>query len=337
MFTVTSNHKINTPNYDQVKENIQDTEHFCLKPMNCPAHCLLFDNQSRSYKDLPIRLAEFGILHRDELAGTLTGLTRVRRFLQDDAHIFCSEDQISNEIKGCLDFVKTVYSTIFDFEFSLCLSTRPEKYIGDLEQWEFAEKSLKEQLDQSGLPWTINEADGAFYGPKIDISITDVYKRQHQCATIQLDFQLPKRFNLSYVGFDGKKHTPIMIHRAILGSFERFMAILIEHTGGKWPLWLNPRQCVVCSTNQESNDYAQSIFNHLKEKDIETEMNISDDRLSKKIKDATNLSFNYILVIGDKERDSNSISYRKRGSQKMTTCSLYDFTKLLQDEIEAFK
>ena len=209
--------------------------------MNCPGHCLIFDHRPRPYKELPLRMADFGVLHRNELSGALTGLTRVRRFQQDDAHIFCRPDQIKAEMAGCLDFLKHVYG-IFGFSYQLRLSTRPEKFIGDIEVWDKAEKDLSESLDSLGVPWKLNPGDGAFYGPKIDITLMDALRRQHQCATIQLDFNLPKRFNLAFIDDKGEKQHPVMIHRAILGSVERMIAVLTESYGGKWPFWLSPRQ-----------------------------------------------------------------------------------------------
>merc|ERR1719216_515018 len=216
-----------------------EKEKFGLKPMNCPGHALIFDHRIRSWRELPLRLADFGVLHRNELSGALTGLTRVRRFQQDDAHIFCMPEQIKEEIKGALDFLSTVYKT-FGFTYTLKLSTRPEKFLGEIETWDKAEKMMEDSLNQSGLKWSLNPADGAFYGPKIDITLKDALNRQHQCATIQLDFQLPKKFNLEYVDDKGEKQHPVMIHRAILGSVERMIAVLTENFGGKWPFWLSP-------------------------------------------------------------------------------------------------
>ncbi|XP_067161515.1 threonine--tRNA ligase 2, cytoplasmic isoform X8 [Apteryx mantelli] len=235
-----------------------EKETFALKPMNCPGHCLMFAHRPRSWREMPLRLADFGVLHRNELSGTLSGLTRVRRFQQDDAHIFCTMEQIEEEIKGCLDFLKSVYA-VFGFTFQLHLSTRPENYLGELEIWDHAEKQLQSSLNNFGEPWQLNPGDGAFYGPKIDIKIKDAIGRYHQCATIQLDFQLPIRFNLTYVGKDGgdDKKRPVIIHRAILGSVERMIAILAENYGGKWPFWLSPRQVMVVPVGPASEEYAR--------------------------------------------------------------------------------
>uniref|UniRef100_A0A4W5N6P8 threonine--tRNA ligase n=1 Tax=Hucho hucho TaxID=62062 RepID=A0A4W5N6P8_9TELE len=225
---------------------------FALKPMNCPGHCLMFSHRPRSWRELPLRLADFGVLHRNELSGTLTGLTRVRRFQQDDAHIFCTMEQIESEMKGCLDFLRCVYD-VFGFSFQLQLSTRPEKYLGDIAVWNQAEKQLENSLNEFGEPWKLNPGDGAFYGPKIDIKIKDAIGRYHQCATIQLDFQIPIRFNLTFVG-------PVIIHRAILGSVERMIAILTENYAGKWPLWLSPRQVMFVPVNPTCEEYAKRVI-----------------------------------------------------------------------------
>ena len=221
-----------------------EKELFALKPMNCPGHCLLFDSAVRSWRELPLRLADFGVLHRNELSGALTGLTRVRRFQQDDAHIFCRAEQIEQEVSAAIDFMKTVYS-VFGFTFDMVLSTRPDQYLGDLKDWDQAEAALAAALDKFGQKWERNEGDGAFYGPKIDITVKDALNRLYQCATIQLDFQLPNRFDLHYTSDTGAKVKPVIIHRAIFGSLERFIAILTENFGGKWPFWLSSRQAIV--------------------------------------------------------------------------------------------
>ncbi|KHN84545.1 Threonine--tRNA ligase, cytoplasmic [Toxocara canis] len=211
--------------------------------MNCPGHCLMYSHMPRTHNELPMRYADFGVLHRNELSGALTGLTRVRRFQQDDAHIFCRPDQINSEIRGCIDFINYVYVDVFGFTFKLNLSTRPEEgYLGDIATWDHAEAELKRALDECGHAWELNPGDGAFYGPKIDITIEDALRRQHQCATIQLDFQLPQRFDLVYFDENNEKKRPVMVHRALLGSIERMTAVLTENFGGKWPFWLSPRQ-----------------------------------------------------------------------------------------------
>ncbi|XP_034948728.1 threonine--tRNA ligase 1, cytoplasmic isoform X1 [Chelonus insularis] len=285
---------------------------YALKPMNCPGHCMIFDVRNRSWRELPLRMADFGVLHRNELSGALTGLTRVRRFQQDDAHIFCTHDQIKDEMLGALDFLKCVYS-VFGFTFKLCLSTRPEKFLGDIEMWNQAEKALADSLDTFGEPWTINPQDGAFYGPKIDITITDALKRSHQCATIQLDFQLPIRFNLSYINEHGEKTRPVIIHRAILGSVERMIAILTESYAGKWPFWLSPRQVMVIPVGPMFDDYAFQVKEKLWNAGFMAEVDIDDsDTMNKKIRNAQLAQFNFILVVGEKERTAGTVNVRTR-------------------------
>ncbi|KAL1458375.1 hypothetical protein WDU94_008532 [Cyamophila willieti] len=289
-----------------------ENETYALKPMNCPGHCIIFDHRIRSWRELPLRMADFGVLHRNELSGALTGLTRVRRFQQDDAHIFCTVEQIGDEIVSALDFLRHVYS-IFGFTFNLRLSTRPEKYLGELEVWNRAEKQLEESLNKFGAPWTENPGDGAFYGPKIDITITDALKRAHQCATIQLDFQLPIRFNLAFVNEKGEKERPVMIHRAILGSVERMIAILTESYAGKWPFWISPRQAVVIPVAEPFNEYADQVKNKLFEAGFMCDADLdSSDTLNKKIRNAQISQYNFIMVVGEKERNAATVNVRTR-------------------------
>ncbi|KAL6639959.1 hypothetical protein ACP70R_022269 [Stipagrostis hirtigluma subsp. patula] len=278
-----------------------EKQEFGLKPMNCPGHCLMFEHRVRSYRELPLRMADFGVLHRNELSGALTGLTRVRRFQQDDAHIFCRENQIKDEVKGVLEFINYVYE-IFGFKYELELSTRPEKYLGDIETWNKAEQQLTEALNEFGKPWQINEGDGAFYGPKIDIGVFDALKRKFQCATLQLDFQLPLRFKLTYSAEDeAKLERPVMIHRAILGSVERMFAILLEHYNGKWPLWLSPRQAIVCSVSAAFVGYAKQVHDRLHEAGFYVDIVMTDRTIQKKIREAQLAQFNYTLVVGGQE------------------------------------
>ncbi|KAM8885203.1 threonine--tRNA ligase 1, cytoplasmic [Spinachia spinachia] len=293
-----------------------EKETFALKPMNCPGHCLMFDHRPRSWRELPIRMADFGVLHRNELSGALTGLTRVRRFQQDDAHIFCTMDQIEEEIKGCLDFLRTVYE-VFGFTFKLNLSTRPEKFLGDPSVWEQAEKQLENSLNDFGEKWVLNPGDGAFYGPKIDIQIKDAIGRYHQCATIQLDFQLPIRFNLSFVSQDGEdKKRPVIIHRAILGSVERMIAILTENYGGKWPLWLSPRQVMVVPVGPTCEEYAQQVKEDFHKKGFMSDVDLDTGcTLNKKIRNAQLAQYNFILVVGEKEKTSNTVNVRTRDNK----------------------
>ncbi|XP_034076521.1 threonine--tRNA ligase 1, cytoplasmic-like isoform X8 [Gymnodraco acuticeps] len=289
---------------------------FALKPMNCPGHCLMFSHRPRSWRELPLRFADFGVLHRNELSGTLTGLTRVRRFQQDDAHIFCTMEQIESEMKGCLDFLRCVYN-VFGFSFQLHLSTRPEKYLGDIAVWNQAEKQLENSLNDFGEPWKLNPGDGAFYGPKIDIKIKDAIGRYHQCATIQLDFQLPIRLNLTFVGTDGDdKARPVIIHRAILGSVERMIAILTENYAGKWPLWLSPRQVMVVPVNTSFEDYAKKVCEQFTKAGFMADADLdSGCLLNKKIRNAQLAQYNFVLVVGEKEKMTNGVNVRTRDSK----------------------
>merc|ERR1719217_426810 len=302
-----------------------------LKPMNCPGHCLMFDSRVRSYKELPLRMADFGVLHRNEASGALTGLTRVRRFQQDDGHIFCTSAQIKDEIKGALDFLQWTYKQ-FGFTASYALSTRPKKAIGSKEIWDNAEEQLKQALNESGLEWSLNPGDGAFYGPKIDVRLTDAMRRKHQCGTIQLDFNNPIRFNLQYrkEGADDVEDTggdaefkgateknakgeviwkegrvkpgferPVIIHRAILGSVERMTAILTEHFNGKCPFWLSPRQVMVVPVGEGFAKYAQWVERQLTLFGFYVECDCSGKTLAKKVREAQLAQWNYVAVVGD--------------------------------------
>ncbi|XP_064108748.1 threonine--tRNA ligase 1, cytoplasmic-like isoform X1 [Macrobrachium nipponense] len=306
-----------------------EKEKFALKPMNCPGHCLMFANTSRSWRELPLRMADFGVLHRNELSGALTGLTRVRRFQQDDAHIFCPPEMIKSEIKGCLEFLSSVYTT-FGFEFCLKLSTRPEKYLGEIEMWNQAEDQLRASLDEFGSEWKLNPEDGAFYGPKIDITVTDALRRQHQCATIQLDFQLPIRFDLNYVSETGEKKRPVIIHRAILGSVERMIAILTESFGGKWPFWLSPRQCMVIPVAPPFDDFAINVQKQLYEAGFQADYDTDPgDTMNKKIRNAQLEQYNFIFVVGEKEKENNTVNVRTRDNKVHGEHSIGDVIKKL--------
>jgi len=299
---------------------------FALKPMNCPGHCLMFRHRSRSWRELPLRMADFGVLHRNEASGALTGLTRVRRFQQDDAHIFCMQSQIKQEVKGALDFLETVYK-VFGFTFKLFLSTRPEKYMGEISMWDEAEKQLQEVLDESGNNWELNPGDGAFYGPKIDIQICDALRRPHQCATIQLDFQLPIKFDLKYVSADGKEdERPVIVHRAVLGSVERMIAILTENFAGKWPLWLSPRQVMVLAISSKFDGYASKVRDELYASGLEADF--EDDpglTLNKKVRNAQLAQYNFILVVGQKEEENNTVNVRSRDNERHGEFTMKDF------------
>lgn len=299
-----------------------EKETYGLKPMNCPGHCLIFKARERSYRELPWRVADFGVLHRNEFSGALSGLTRVRRFQQDDAHIFCTQDQIEDEIKGAFDFLQRVYG-IFGFEFKMELSTRPEKFVGEIETWNVAEKKLEDSLNAflGHGKWELNAGDGAFYGPKIDIMISDALKRSFQCATIQLDFQLPQRFGLEYKSDTNDKENasarPVMIHRAILGSVERMTAILTEHFKGKWPFWLSPRQILVVPVGVKYFDYAQSIQTKLtKEYGFYADVDVSGNTLQKKIRTGQLYRYNFIFIVGEQEQQEESVNVRNRDIQE---------------------
>lgn len=294
-----------------------EKEQFALKPMNCPGHCLLFGSRNRSWRELPLRFAEFGVLHRNELSGTLTGLTRVRRFVQDDAHIFCMQSQIKDEIKSTLEFMKYVYD-IFGFTFDLKLSTMPADHLGDIETWKMAESQLEQALNEFGQKWTLNPGDGAFYGPKIDITIQDAYRRSHQCATIQLDFQLPERFNLHYIANDeiGTKTRPVIVHRAVLGSCERLLSIVTESYGGKWPFWLSPRQSILLTINDKCDGFARKTKEKIYAAGFECDYAPdSGNTLNKKVRNAQLDNYNFILVIGEKEAERGTVNVRTRDNK----------------------
>lgn len=307
---------------------------FGLKPMNCPGHCLIFKSKLHSIHDLPYRMADFGEIHRNELSGTLRGLTRVRRFHQDDAHIFCAREQIRKEISNVLNFINDVYG-IFGFTFKLGLSTRPKDSIGSDENWNIAESSLKEALEEFGRPYSINPGDGAFYGPKIDIALTDALGRDHQCATCQLDFNLPERFGLTYVDATGKHERPVMIHRAVLGSLERFMAVLIEHTGGKWPFWVSPRQVYVASAHGTDPNYVQKVWRLIHDEyRFYSELDDSADNLGTKVQKAREAQYNYTVVIGNKEAETGTVSVRSRDlprTEKPRVLVLEEFVKEIEE------
>jgi len=297
-----------------------EKEKWGLKPMNCPGHCLIFESRDRSYKELPIRMAEFGIIHRNEASGALTGLTRVRRFVQDDTHVFCMPSQIEEEIGAIFDFMQHVYG-LFGFEFRLELSTRPDKYLGALETWNTAEEQLTKALDKF-YPgkWDLNPGDGAFYGPKIDITIKDALRRSFQCATVQLDFQLPERFNLKYRSAEDNDQAPadkaptrpVMVHRAILGSLERFIAIITEHFAGKWPFWLNPRQVLVIPVAAPYQAYAAEVHAKLCSLGLFADVDNGENTLNKKIRNGEIAQYNFILVVGQDELDKRSVNVRNR-------------------------
>ncbi|AEE90856.1 threonyl-tRNA synthetase [Tepidanaerobacter acetatoxydans Re1] len=301
--------------WDHYKENMYFTKiddmNYAVKPMNCPGGILMYKTDSRSYRDLPIRLGELGLVHRHELSGVLHGLMRVRCFTQDDAHIFMMPSQIEDEIIGVIDLVDYFYQ-IFGFEYNVELSTRPENSMGSDELWDQATAALQGALDKKGMSYKINEGDGAFYGPKIDFHLKDSLGRTWQCGTIQLDFQMPERFDLSYIGADGEKHRPVMIHRVIFGSIERFIGILIEHYAGAFPVWLAPVQARVLPISEKHMDYAYKVKKQLEEAGIRVEVDERNEKIGYKVRDAQMKKIPYMLIVGDKEANENTVSVRTR-------------------------
>lgn len=322
--------------WDHYKENmytsIIDDEEFALKPMNCPGGMLVYKSEAHSYRDFPMRVGELGRVHRHELSGALHGLMRVRAFTQDDAHIFMLPNQIKSEIKGVIELIDKVYSK-FGFKYNLELSTRPDNSMGSDEDWELAEDSLKGALDELSLDYKINEGDGAFYGPKIDFHLEDSIGRTWQCGTIQLDFQLPQRFELEYIGSDNEKHRPIVIHRVIYGSIERFLGILIEHFAGKFPTWLAPVQVKVLPISNKFNEYSESIKKKLSENGIRVEMDYRDEKIGYKIREARNERIPYIIVVGEKEEKEDTISLRSRKNGDEGTFKLESLIERISNEI----
>lgn len=327
--------------YDNYRDDMYlfkdaDEEEFGIKPMSCPGHVRLFMMGQKSYRDLPLRYGEFGICHRNELSGTLHGLTRVRRFTQDDGHIFCMAEQIEGEILSALQFVKEAYTDLGFNEVIYMLSTRPEKRMGAEELWDQAETALKNSLDKSGVKYEINAGDGAFYGPKIDFKVRDAIGRLHQCATIQLDFQLPLRFSAAYQAANNAAATPVMIHRAVLGSVERFMGIFIEHCAGHFPLGLAPVQCRVVTVTDEHAEYAYKVTEFLKKQGVRCEIDASNDKLGAKIRDAQLLKIPYMLVVGDKEVETNTLTPRYRDGKNTPAMSPEAFLEQVKLESGVF-
>ena len=311
-----------------------DERVFAIKPMNCPGGMLVYKNGLHSYKDLPIRMGELGLVHRHEASGALNGLFRVRTFTQDDAHIFMREDQMEEEIIKLIGFIDRVYK-LFNLPYTIELSTRPEeKFIGEIEVWNKSEKILEEACHKAGKDCKINPGDGAFYGPKLDFHVTDSLGREWQCGTIQLDMNLPERFDLNYIDQNGEKVRPIMLHRVIFGSVERFIGILIEHFAGAFPLWLSPVQAKVIPVNNQYHlDYSKEIFNKLNEKGIRVELDDREEKLGYRLREAVMKKVPYTIILGQKEVDNNMISYRKYGSEETITLSIDEFISKLQKEI----
>ena len=323
--------------WDHYKNNMYTTvidgEDYAIKPMNCPGGVLVYASEPRSYRDLPLRMGELGLVHRHEKSGQLHGLMRVRCFTQDDAHIFMTPEQIKDEIKGVAGLINEVYS-LFGFQYHVELSTRPEDCMGSDEDWEMATDALRSALDELQLPYVVNEGDGAFYGPKIDFHLVDCIGRTWQCGTIQLDFQLPQRFELEYVGADGEKHRPIMIHRVVFGSIERFIGILIEHFAGAFPTWLAPVQVKVLPISDKYMDYAQNVLNKLTEAGIRAEVDTRAEKIGYKIREAQTAKIPYMLVVGQKEEEENTVSVRSRAAGDEGARSLDTFIADILKEIE---
>lgn len=310
----------------------KDEEEFAIKPMNCPGGMLVYKLEAHSYRDFPIRAGELGVVHRHELSGALHGLMRVRAFTQDDAHIFMLPEQIKDEIKGVVGLINEVYGR-FGFKYSVELSTRPENSMGSDEEWQIAENALQGALEEMNMDFKINEGDGAFYGPKIDFHLEDSIGRTWQCGTIQLDLQLPQRFDLNYIGSDGEKHRPIVIHRVIFGSIERFIGILIEHFEGKFPMWLSPVQVKVLPISEQYNDYAEGIVNKLEKSNIRVSKDFRAEKIGYKIREARSERLPYIIIVGEKEKNTESISLRSRKNGDEGSYLLDDFISRVAQEI----
>lgn len=311
----------------------RDNQEFILKPMNCPGHILIYKSQVRSWRDLPLRLFELGTVYRHEKSGVLHGLPRVRGFTQDDAHIFCKKEDLYSEIEGVLDFVKDAMKTFGFDEFDAALSTRPSKFIGEKEDWDLSEKVLEEVLKKKQINYKTNEGEGAFYGPKIDIKLKDALGREWQCATIQLDYNIPQRFDVTYRASSGENVRAIMIHRVILGSLERFIATLLEHYGGRFPLWLSPTQVSVLPITREVGDYAREIKKILEAEGFRVDVDLREETLQKKIREKELLKVPYMVIVGKKEEKECAISLRKRGMKNLGTMPTEELIVLLKKEL----
>ncbi|HOR86827.1 MAG TPA: threonine--tRNA ligase [Bacillota bacterium] len=323
--------------WDHYKENMYftkiDEKNYAIKPMNCPGGILIYKNSMYSYKDLPLRMGELGLVHRHELSGALHGLMRVRNFTQDDAHIFMTPEQIKEEVLGVIRLTDYIYK-LFGFKYRVELSTRPENSMGSDEDWENATESLRDALDAAGLAYKVNEGDGAFYGPKIDFHLEDCIGRTWQCGTIQLDFQMPEKFNLTYIGTDSEKHRPVMIHRTIYGSMERFIGILIEEYAGAFPVWLAPVQAVILPVSERQRDYAEKLKERLEELDIRAEADLRSEKIGYKIREAQMQKVPYMLVVGDKEVEIEAVAVRDRKEGDRGVMKFEDFLAQIQDEIK---
>ncbi len=332
---------IESGHYDYYKENMYifqvEGQEYAIKPMNCPAHMLIYKSKTRSYKDLPIRYFELGSVYRNEKSGVLHGLLRVRGFTQDDAHIFCLKEQAVEEIKGVIDFVVDALKVFGFSEFEVELSTKPDKYIGLDSDWEDATEALESALKSKGIDYKIHEKEGAFYGPKIDIKLKDALGRAWQCATIQCDFALPQRFDLKYVGQDGKEYAPIMLHRVILGSMERFLGALIEHYGGAFPVWLSPTQAVIIPIADEHRDYAKKVIGKLQDNGIRVKLDDKNARMEHKIRDAEIAKVPYMLIVGGREAKSGTVAVRERSKGDLGQIKLDEFIEKVTRKVKEKK
>jgi threonyl-tRNA synthetase len=308
-----------------VVHEVEEERPLAVKPMNCPGHLLIYRSRPRSHNEFPLRFAEMGLVHRRELSGVRHGLFRVQAFTQDDAHHFCTPEQIEDEIALLIEFFQEIYAAFGLDDVRVELSTRPARSIGSDEMWERAEGALRRALERKGMPYQLNPGDGAFYGPKIDFHIRDVLKRSWQCGTIQLDFSMPARFGLTYVGPDGQRHTPVMIHRAGYGSIERFLGILIEHYAGRFPLWLAPVQALVIPVSDRFNDYAEKVTKQLLDAGLRVEANLKDDRVSYKIREASLRKLPYALVVGEREAAAGTVNVRSRDAGELGETPVPDF------------
>lgn len=322
--------------WDHYKENMYttviDEEDYAIKPMNCPGSILVYDLEPRSYRDLPLRYGELGLVHRHELSGALHGMFRVRCFTQDDAHILLAKEQIKDEVTRIAQLFDQVYE-MFGMEYTIFLSTMPEDHIGSVDDWKKAEAALADAITSLGKEYTINPGDGAFYGPKLDFQLKDSLGRTWQCGTIQLDYQLPGRFNIEYTGSDGQKHTPVMIHRVVFGSIERFIGVLTEHTAGKFPLWLAPVQVKLLTVTEKFTPFAQEVKKQLEEKGLRVELDDRNEKLGYKLREARNARDNYICVIGEQEAENRTLSVRSSKAGELGTMSIEEFTQKLLKEI----
>lgn len=332
---------IRSGHWDHYRENMYFTEiderPFAIKPMNCPGGILIYNNQVHSYRDLPLRMGELGTVHRHEKSGVLHGLMRVRCFTQDDAHIYCEPHQVTEEIIKIMNLSRYIYQDVFGFDYHVELSTRPENAMGDVAMWDEAERSLEDALRHTGIDYKLNPGDGAFYGPKIDSHLMDCIGRTWQCGTCQLDFQMPERFDLNYIGKDGEQHRPVMLHRTILGSLERFLGILIEHFAGAFPYWIAPVQVKILPVNDNVLDYAADLVEKLESWDVRIETDLRDEKLGKKIRDAQMEKVPYMLVIGDKEVENGKVSVRERKEGDLGTMSLEGLKAKLDQEFDPMK